>query len=176
MSFLTLYLLLLKATLTSFSGLSSVPVIHRDFVVQRQVLTERQLNTAIAAARSGPGPLGLYVVSLGYMVSGVSGALAGFLAMVTPAFLVVPLLRFLKTRSSHPRLRGAINGILLSAAGLLISSTIPIARASIVDALTTVVAIGSFLALAFTRVETLWVIGGAALIGLLSGLLPFVTR
>ena len=96
---LVLYLLLLKATLTSFSGLSSVPVIHNDLIVERHLLTERQLNTAIAAGRSGPGPLGLYVVSVGYQVSGVPGAAAGFLAVVTPAFLVVPILRFLRTRS-----------------------------------------------------------------------------
>lgn len=168
---LLLYLLLLKATLTSFSGLSSVPVIHNDLIVQRHLLTERQLNTAIAAGRSGPGPLGLYVVSVGYQVSGVPGAAAGFLAVITPAFLVVPILRFLRTRSSHPRLRGAIQGILLCAAGLLVYSSIPIARASVVDGLTVFVAISTFFVMAFTHVETMFVILAAGLLGALAGLL-----
>lgn len=166
-----LYLLLLKATLTSFSGLSSVPVIHNDLIVERHLLTERQLNTAIAAGRSGPGPLGLYVVSVGYQVSGVAGAVAGFLAVVTPAFLVVPILRFLRTRSSHPRLRGAIQGILLCAAGLLVYSSIPIARASVVDWLTITVAAMTFAVMAFTRVDTMWVMGAAAVAGALAGIL-----
>src|SRR5579864_8061301 len=59
-----LYLLLLKATLTSFSGLASLPMIRSDFVVHYHLLTDRQLNTAVAACRLGPGPLGIYVVSV----------------------------------------------------------------------------------------------------------------
>ncbi len=171
MNAVLLYLLLLKATLTSFSGLSSVPVIHNDLIVKRHLLTERQLNTAIAAGRSGPGPLGLYVVSVGYQVSGLPGAVAGFLAVITPAFLVVPILRFLRARSSHPRLRGAIQGILLCAAGLLVYSSIPIARASVVDGLTVFVAVGTFFVMAFTRLETMWVILAAGMLGAVAGLL-----
>ncbi len=49
-----LYLLLVKATLTSFSGLASLPMVRNDFVVRRAVLTDRQLNTAVAAGRTRP--------------------------------------------------------------------------------------------------------------------------
>ena len=49
MNLIVLYLLLAKATLTSFSGLTSLPIIRNDFVVQRRVLTDRQLNAAVAA-------------------------------------------------------------------------------------------------------------------------------
>ena len=42
---LIVYLLLLKATLTSFSGLASLPMVRNDFVVRYHVLTDRQLNT-----------------------------------------------------------------------------------------------------------------------------------
>jgi chromate transporter len=54
MNVFILYLLLLKATMTSFSGLASLPIVRNDFVVQRQVLTDRQLNTAVVAGRTGP--------------------------------------------------------------------------------------------------------------------------
>jgi chromate transporter len=164
-NFFVLYLLLLKATLTSFSGLSSVPVIHEDLVLHRQVLTETQLNTAVAAGRTGPGPLGLYVVSVGYMVSGIPGAIAGYLATITPAFLVIPLLRLLAAHTADRRLRSAIRAILLAAAGLIVSATIPLGRASVVDSLTGVVAVASALLLALTQVETLWVIAGSAVLG-----------
>ena len=46
MNLLVLYLLLAKATLTSFSGMTSLPVVRHDFVEQRPVLTDRQLNAA----------------------------------------------------------------------------------------------------------------------------------
>ena len=101
MNVFVLYLLLVKATLTSFSGLASLPMVRNDFIVRRHVLTDRQLNTAVAAGRIGPGPLGIYVVSVGYLVDGVPGACAGWLAMITPAFLIIPMLRFLGARAEH---------------------------------------------------------------------------
>ncbi len=70
-----LYLLLLKATMTSFSGLTSLPVVQNDLVVERHVLTDRQLNEAVVAGRAVPGPNGLYLVSVGYFVDGIPGAL-----------------------------------------------------------------------------------------------------
>ena len=69
MNVFLLYLLLLKATLTSFSGLASLPMVRDDFVVERHLLTDRQLNTAVVAGRTGPGPNGLYIVSVGYFVA-----------------------------------------------------------------------------------------------------------
>ena len=53
MNVLIVYLFLLKATLTSFSGLASLPMVRNDFVVRYHVLTDRQLNTAVAAGRVG---------------------------------------------------------------------------------------------------------------------------
>lgn len=171
MNLLVLYLLLLKAMLLSFSGLSSLPVIEADFVEKHHLITERQLNTAVAAGRSGPGPLGLYVVSVGYMAAGIPGAVAGYIAMISPAFLILPILRFLANRAGNPRIRGAIRALLLSAAGLLISSALPIGRATLTDGVTVAVAAVSFVVLAFTRVETLAVVAGSAVVGLAAAVL-----
>ncbi|HUQ91564.1 MAG TPA: chromate transporter [Bryobacteraceae bacterium] len=171
MSVWLLYFFLLKSTLTSFSGLSSLPILHADLVVRRHVLTERQLNTAVAAGRTGPGPNGLYVVSIGFLVAGIPGAVAGYAAMVTPAFLILPILRFFSRRAAHPAVRGAIRALLLSAAGLLISSALPIGRATITDAVTAVVAVASFAVLAFTRVDTLIVVAASAAIGWMGAVL-----
>ena len=161
-----LYLLLLKATLTSFSGLTSLPMVRDDLVVKRHVLTDRQLNTAVAAGRIGPGPNGQYVVSVGYFVAGYPGALAGWLAMVTPAFLIVPLVRYVWRKADNPRVREMIRTVTLAAAGLIISTTIPLARDGVTGVLTALVAAAAFAVLTFTRTETLWVIVCAALAGM----------
>jgi chromate transporter len=47
-----LYALLLKATVTAFSGLASLPVVRADLVVNHHVLTDEQLNTAVAMSRT----------------------------------------------------------------------------------------------------------------------------
>jgi chromate transporter len=163
-----LYLLLLKATLTSFSGLASLPMIRNDFVLHYHLLTDRQLNTAVAAGRLGPGPLGIYVVSVGYLVAGIPGACAGWLAMITPAFLILPMLRFLGKRAEHRRVRSVARTVLLAGAGLMAAAAAPLARDAITGPLTWAVVLVSFLLIMLTRVDTLWIMLGAALAGFLS--------
>lgn len=168
MTLVTLYLLLLKAILMSFSGLSSLPVVHRDFVVERKVLTERQLNTSVAMARATPGPLGLYVVCVGFFVRGYPGAVAGALAMTTPAFFIIPLLYFFGRRAAaDATVQRSIRAVTLAAAGLLLSATVPLARDAIQGPWLAGIALASFAVLSFTRVDTMWVVAGAALLGLL---------
>ena len=53
------YIVLLKATLTSFAGLASLPVVRDELVVHRHVLTDEKLNEAVVITRSTPGPVGL---------------------------------------------------------------------------------------------------------------------
>jgi chromate transporter len=163
-----LYLLLVKATLTSFSGLASLPVVRSDFVVRRQVLTDRQLSTAVAAGRIGPGPNGIYVVSIGYIVDGIPGACAGWLAMITPAFLIIPMLRFLGARAEHPRARSVARAVLFAGAGLLASASVPLARDAITNPLSLGIFAVSFLLIASERLDSLWVMLGAALVGLIA--------
>lgn len=170
MNVLVLYLLLLKATLTTFSGLTSLPIVREDLVMRHHVLTDRQLNAAVVAGRVMPGPNGAYIVSVGYFVAGTQGAIAGWLAMITPAFVMIPLLRYVGERAERPAVRSAINAVTLAAAGLIASATIPLARDALTTPVAVVIAIGSFLMIAFTKRDTLWIIGGSALIGLLASL------
>jgi len=166
MKLVLLYLLLLKATATAFSGLSSIPVLREDLVVRHGLLTDPQLNLAVTAGRTGPGPNGLYVVSVGYLIAGVPGACAGWLAMVTPAFLVIPLVRFLGARADRPRLRSAIRASTIASAGLLLAATLPLAGGALTDGWLIVIAAASFAVFAFTRIDSVWVVLAAALVGL----------
>ncbi len=167
MNVLLLYLLLLKAAGTSFSGLTSLPIVQHDLVEHHHVLTERQLNAAMATGRTAPGPNGLYLVSVGYFVAGVPGACAGCLAVVTPAFLMIFLLRYLGTRAEHPGVKSAIQAVTLAAAVLIVTSTVPLARDALTGRLMIAIAIGSFLFLVLTERATIWVIAAAAIAGVL---------
>jgi chromate transporter len=171
MNLLLLYLLLTKATLTFFSGPTSLPIIRQDFVEHRHILTDRQLNAAMAAGRTAPGPTGLWVVSVGYFVAGTPGGAVGFLAMITPAFLIIPILQFLGRWVDRSEVKSAVRAVMFAASGLMIGTTIPLARDSLAGALPVAIAIGSFFFLLFTKRATIWVIGAAALIGLAGALL-----
>ncbi|MEX2264752.1 MAG: chromate transporter [Bryobacteraceae bacterium] len=166
MNLLLLYLLLTKATLTSFSGLTSLPVVRQDLVVRHAVLTDLQLNAAVAAGRTVPGPNGIYIASVGYFVAGVPGAIAGCLAMITPAFLIVPLLRYIGAKADEPAVRNGIGGLMLAAAGLIVAAIVPLARESVTGLVPLLIAGAAFALVSSTRVSTLWIMLGAALANL----------
>jgi chromate transporter len=163
---LLLYLLMVKATLSTFTGLASLPIVRNDLVVERGVLTDRELNAAVAAGRTSPGPHGSYLVSVGYFVAGFPGACAGLMAVITPAFLIIPMLRYLGRRAAHPTVRSIIETVILAAAGLIVSATIPLGRESVTNWGTLAIACGGFIALAFTRLPVLGVIAASAAAGL----------
>jgi chromate transporter len=167
MNLLLLYALLLKATITSFSGLASLPMVRNDLVVERKVLTDRDLNTAVVAGRTSPGPNGLYLVSVGYYADGLPGAAVGLLALMTPAFLIVPMMRWVGTRAESPRVKSAIRAVVLASAGLLLSASLPLARDAITGPLTFGIMLVSFAALALTKIDSVWVVAGGAVIGLI---------
>jgi chromate transporter len=165
---LLVFLLLLKASATSFSGLTSLPVVRHDFVETRHVMTDRQLNAAVAVGRTAPGPNGLYLVGVGYFVAGWPGACAGCAACLAPAFLIIPILHYLGRRAERPRVKSAIQAVTFAAAGLVIEATVPLARDALTGWIPVAIAVASFLFLVLTRRETLWVMLGAALVGLLA--------
>lgn len=170
MNLLLLYLLLTKATLTSFSGLTSLPIIRHDLVEHYHVLSDRQLSAAVAAGQTAPGPNGLYVVSVGYFVGGVPGGCAGFLAVITPAFFIIPMLQYLGRRADKPAVKSAIRAITLAAAGLVVTTTVPLARDVLTGMLPVAIAVGSFLFLVLTKRATIWVMLAAAMAGLAGAL------
>jgi chromate transport protein ChrA len=56
-------------------------VIQELLAKHYHVLTNEQFNEAVVITRSSSGPVGLYIVSVGYFVAGLPGAVARWLAM-----------------------------------------------------------------------------------------------
>jgi chromate transporter len=164
MNIFLLYLLLLKGTITAFAGLASLPVIQDALVFHYHVLTDKQLNEAVVVTRSTPGPVGLYIVSVGYFVAGVPGAIAGWAAMVTPALLIIPLVHFVGRRMEHPRVKNVLQTVVIASAGLLLAAAIPLANDALTDPVTVAIAVASLVLLLVTKIDTLWIILSAAVI------------
>lgn len=122
-----IYLLLLKATMTSFAGMGSLPQVHEDFVAARGVVSEQQLSQAVLLGRATPGPLGAYLIGVGYFAGGWPGALAGWLAMATPAIVAIPLLIAIQRWLHLPRIRAAVDGVVIASAALLVISSVTLA-------------------------------------------------
>jgi chromate transporter len=127
MNVLLLYGLLLKATVTSFAGLGSLPQIQHDFVETYKVMSAEQLSEAVLIGRSTPGPMGAYVVAVGYLAGGWAGAIAGWLALVTPALIAIPLLLVVQRWMHVPHMRAAVDAIVLASGVLLVATGVRLA-------------------------------------------------
>jgi chromate transporter len=127
-SLLLLYALLLKASLTSFSGVGALPQIRQDLVVTYQVMSDEDLSRAVLFGRSSPGPVGLYIVSVGHAVRGVPGAVVGWLALASPAFLAIPMLALLRRWLHLSRVRSALDAVIIASATLLVPSGFQLVR------------------------------------------------
>jgi chromate transporter len=152
MNIVLLYLLLLKGTVTAFAGLASLPVLQDSLVTQYHVLTNDQLNDAVVITRSSPGPVGLYV--------------AGWLAMITPALLIIPLVYFVGRKMEHPKVKSVLQAVIIASAGLLLAAAIPLGRDGLTGPVTVGIALVRFVLLLTTKLDTLWIILGAALVSL----------
>ncbi len=110
--------------------------------------------------------MGLYVVSVGYFVAGPPGAVAGWLAMITPALLIIPLLHFVGRKMEHPKVKSVLQAVIIASAGLLLAAAIPLGRDGLTGPVTVGIALVSFVLFLTTKLDTLWIILGAALVSL----------
>ena len=143
-------------------------MIRTELVVNHHLLTDEQLNTAVAVSRATPGPVGVYVVSVGYAAAGMPGAIAGWAAMVTPALFIIPLMRYASYRATHRRMRSATHAVVAASAGLLLASVAPLARETLTDGVVLAIAVVCTV-LMFRKVNPVWLLLSASVTGLVAG-------
>jgi chromate transporter len=160
--FLILLWILTKSTFTSFAGLASLPEIRHELVEERHWINDDDLEQSIVITRTTPGPVGVYVVSVGYMVDGWPGAVAGWLAMSLPSMSVILLVGYFGKRARHPRVRSMLQCVVLSSASLLVLAALPIGRDALHGPLTIGIALVGLALLLTKKVNTLWIVAGAA--------------
>jgi chromate transporter len=89
------------ASLVGFGGLGSLPVL-RSQLSSAGVAPDQLILPAVAVGNISPGPNGLYLVVVGYLVDGIVGAMLAVVAVVLPPMLVL-LLDRLRARLIHLR-------------------------------------------------------------------------
>lgn len=150
------------------SGYVLLAFLRSDLVVRYAWLTDQQLLDAIAIGQVTPGPLFTAATFIGYILAGVPGALLATLGIFLPSFIFVAL-----SSPLIPRLRGSswasgfLDGVNASALGLMAAVTLQLARLSLVDITTILVALTALGLMLRFRINSTWLILGGALIGVL---------
>jgi chromate transporter len=68
-------------------------LLQEDLITRRQLLTYADFATAVAIGRIAPGANGLFVLPIGYYISGLSGALVAALGIMLPPLLAIGIVR-----------------------------------------------------------------------------------
>jgi chromate transporter len=149
------------------SGLAIVPFLYGELVQTNGWLNDRQFIDAVAVAMITPGPVVITVAFIGYLVAGPWGMAVAALGVFLPVYLfvVIPAPYFRQHRD-QPVIKGFVEGVSAAATGAIAGAAYVLAARSLVDVWTMAIAVVTFVVLTRWKVSELWLIGGAALLGL----------
>ena len=166
---LGIFLYFAKAGVFVFgSGLAVVPFLYGGVVQEHHWLNDRQFVDAVAVAMITPGPVVITVAFIGYLVAGISGATAAALGIFFPVYLIVVLLApSYKRWAKNPQLNAFVRGVTAAATGAIAGAVIVLARRSIYDVATLVIALVTLGILIRWKVPEPILIACAAVAGLL---------
>ncbi|MET3228477.1 UNVERIFIED_ORG: chromate transporter [Burkholderia sp. 1263] len=150
------------------SGLAIVPFLYGGVVTEHHWLNDKQFVDAVAVAMITPGPVVITVGFIGYLVAGLPGACVAALGTFLPCYLFTVLpAPYFKKYGKLPAVKAFVDGITAAAVGAITGSVIVIARRSIVDWPTVLLALATVLLLwRFKKLQEPVVVIAAALIGL----------
>lgn len=151
------------------SGLAIVPFLHSGVVVENQWLTEQQFLDSVAVAMITPGPVVITVGFIGYLVNGILGALVAALATFLPCYLfTIAMAPSFKKIAQNKPVKAFVDGITAAVVGALVGSVIVIAKRSIIDFPTVLIAFLSIFALLYIKkIQEPYIILIAAILGII---------
>jgi chromate transporter len=163
-----IFLYFAKAGMFVFgSGLAILPFLYGGVVEGHHWLNDRQFLDAVAVAMITPGPVVITVAFIGYLVAGIAGATAAALGVFLPVYVVVVALApSYKKWAKNPQLNAFVRGVTAAATGAIAGAVVVLARRSIYDLPTAVVAIVSLAVLFRWKVPEPALIAVAAALGL----------
>ncbi len=164
MSLVELFLIFLKSAMLSSGGLQALPILLDDLTVQRSVLTYGDFATAVAIGRIAPGPNGLFVISIGYYIAGLIGALIGGIALMLPPLLAIGLVRAHQRLAHRPWVVGMTRGIASASIGLLAALGYNFTVPLLAQPASIAIMLAALVALIALKADALLVLAGGALI------------
>lgn len=149
------------------SGLAIIPFLYGGVVEGHHWLNEHQFVDAVAVAMITPGPVVITVGFIGYLVAGVAGATAAALGVFLPVWaVVVALAPSYKRWAKNPQIRAFVQGVTAAATGAIAGSVVVLARRSVYDLPTILIALASLAVLMKWKIPEPVIIGAAAIVGL----------
>ena len=147
-------------------GLAMLPLIQRVVVEERQWMTAEEMVDCVAVCQSLPGVIAVNAATyIGKARKGMPGALVASLGVILPSFVIIILaVLFLREIGESARMQGAFTALKAASCGLILYAAYTVGKQVLRGFFAWVVAVVSFLMIAFFGISALWAIllGGVA--------------
>ena len=159
--------------LTFGGGYAMLPMIQKEIVEEKKWATEEEVLDYYAVGQCTPGIIAVNTATfIGYKVQGIIGAIVATLGVVFPSLIIITIIAaLLKNFASYAIIQHAFSGIRVVVIALIISAILKLAKTSIKNYITLIIAILAFISVAFVNLSPIYIVVGAACVGLISKLI-----
>ncbi len=172
MSLWKLYLMFLKiGSLMIGGGYSMLPLLIRELVEQNRIITEDELTDYMAVAQCTPGVIAVNTATfVGYKVRKLIGSIVATLGVITvPMVLITLIAAVLKPLMQYEIVGHIFAGIRLAVCALITASVYKLFKKSVTNVTTFALFLLAFLFVAVGGVSPVFIVLGAAIVGLAWG-------
>ena len=155
--------------LTFGGGYAMLPIIQKEIVEEKKWATEEEVLDYYAVGQCTPGIIAVNTATfIGYKVHGIIGAIVATLGVVFPSLIIITIIAaLLKNFASYAIIQHAFSGIRVVVIALIISAILKLAKTSIKNSTTLIIAIIAFILVAFVNLSPIYIVIAAACIGLI---------
>jgi chromate transporter len=161
--------LFFKTGLLSFGGAyASLVFVQRGAVAQYHWLSDGQLLDGVALSVATPGPFMLFTTFVGYLVSGIAGAVFATFFVFFPSFvLVLGGVHYVELVRNNRMIQAFLAGVSAAVVGVIAVVSLDLIPQALIDLPTIAIAMGAFLLIALLKRDVALVALGAMLGGII---------
>lgn len=150
-------------------GYAMLPIIQRELVERKKMISDMEFMNAIALAQASPGPVAVNTsIYVGYRICGLKGALSCLIGAILPSFLIILFIAmyFFQFRS-NPIVEKIFMGIRPAVVALILSAVYTMWKKSRKTYIKLFASIVTMLMIVFLNVSPVIIVIAGALISVI---------
>lgn len=164
-----LLLTFIKIGIVTFGGgYAMIPLIEKEIVDKRKWVDDKEMIDIIALSEATPGPIGICCATfIGYQVVGILGAIVATIGAILPSFIIIYLISiFFDFFQKIMFFKYLFFGLRACVLALIVKAVFTMYKSAPKNILAYIIMVLSFILVVFFSCNVIYIIIGAAVIGI----------